>query len=93
MAFEGDQRFMDSLLTHPKDFPFSVRFGGNLYIRGGDRIDPTYPSAVQPARPRMKRDAVRQFVRGSQNAILDTGLTAEEEAARAALERQKLNDK
>ena len=93
VAFEGDQQFMDSLLTHPKDFPFLVRFGGNLYIRGGDRIDPEDPAAIQPARPRMKRDAVRQLVKGSHNAILNTGLSAEEEAARTALERQKLNDK
>ena len=34
VAFEGSQAFLDSLQAHPKDFPFSVRFGGNLYIRG-----------------------------------------------------------
>ena len=93
VAFEGDQAFLDSLQAHPKDFPFSVRFGGNLYVRGGERLDPEDPSAIQPARPRMKRDAVRQLVRGSHNAIMDKGMTAEEEAARAAFEKQKLNDK
>ena len=85
VAFEGNQAFLDSLQTHPKDFPFTVRFGGNLYIRGGERIDPEDPSAVQPSRPRIKRDSVRQFVKGSQGAILDTGMTAEEEAARTCL--------
>ena len=40
IAFEGNQAFMDSLQKFPKDFPFSVRFGGNLYIRGGDRYLP-----------------------------------------------------
>ena len=93
VAFEGNQAFMDSLVTHPKDFPFSVRFGGNLYIRGGERINPEDPAAIQPLRPRLKRDAVRQLVKGSQNTIFNTGMTAKEEAARAAFERQKLNDK
>ena len=37
VAFEGNQVFMDSLQPFPKDFLFSIRFGGNLYIRGGDR--------------------------------------------------------
>ena len=30
---------MDSLHTFPKDYPFNVRFGGNIYIRGGDRYE------------------------------------------------------
>ena len=89
VAFEGDQAFMDSLLTHPRDYPFSVQFGGNLYIRGGDRIDPEDPAAIKSSRPRLKRDAVRQFVKGSQNEILNSGLTAEEEAARTAFEKKK----
>ena len=37
IAFEGDQTFLDKLHTFPKDFPFNIRFGGNIYIRGGDR--------------------------------------------------------
>ena len=32
VAFEGSQTFLDSLNTFPKDFPFNIRFGGNLYI-------------------------------------------------------------
>ena len=37
VAFEGNQEFLDSLHSFPKDYPFNIRFGGNLYIRGGDR--------------------------------------------------------
>ena len=37
VAFEGNQEFLDSLHKFPKDFPFNIRFGGNLYIRGGER--------------------------------------------------------
>ena len=37
MAFEGNQEFMDSLQPFAKDFPFNIRFGGNVYIRGGER--------------------------------------------------------
>ena len=37
VAFEGNQEFLDSLHAFPKDFPFNIRFGGNVYIRGGDR--------------------------------------------------------
>ena len=32
VAFEGDQEFLDSLHAFPKDYPFNIRFGGNLYI-------------------------------------------------------------
>ena len=37
VAFEGNQEFLDSLHAFHKDYPFNIRFGGNLYIRGGDR--------------------------------------------------------
>ena len=37
VAFEGNQKFLDSLHRYPKDYPFSIRFGGYLYIRGGNR--------------------------------------------------------
>ena len=37
VAFEGDQTFLDSLHRYPKDYPFNIQFGGNLYIRGGER--------------------------------------------------------
>ena len=93
VAFEGDQDFLDSLQTHSREYAFKINFGGKLFIRGGDRIDPEDPKAVQPRRPRIKRDSVKKFLSTSQNAILDTGLNAEEEAARLALERQQLNEK
>ena len=44
VAFEGNQKFLDSLHKFPKDYPFSIRFGGNLYIRGGDRYAILYIS-------------------------------------------------
>ena len=37
VAFEGNQKFLDSLHRYPRDYPFSIRFGGNVYITGGDR--------------------------------------------------------
>ena len=37
VAFEGNQEFLDCLQRYPKDYPFNIRFGGNIYIRGGDR--------------------------------------------------------
>ena len=37
VAFEGNQEFLDSLQRYPKDYPFNIRFGGNIYIRRGDR--------------------------------------------------------
>ena len=37
VAFEGNQTFLDSLHRYPKDYPFNIKFGGNLYIRGGER--------------------------------------------------------
>ena len=30
VAFEGDQEFLDSLHAFLKDYPFNIRFGGNL---------------------------------------------------------------
>lgn len=40
VACEVDQLFLDELYKNPKDHAFSIRFGGNLYIRGGERINP-----------------------------------------------------
>ena len=37
VVFEWNQTFLDSLHTFPKDFPFNIRFGGNIYTSGGDR--------------------------------------------------------
>ena len=31
VAFEGNQEFLDSLHRYPKDFPFNIRFGGNIH--------------------------------------------------------------
>ena len=92
VAFEGDQEFLDSVFRHPKDHQFDIRFGGKLYIRGGDRIDPQDPGAVQSRRYRMSREAVKKLTTGSGKEILDAGMRSEEEAARSAYEKQKHRD-
>ena len=40
VVFEGNQEFLDNLHRFPKGFPFNIRFGGNIYICGGDRYLP-----------------------------------------------------
>ena len=44
IAFEGDDTFLKSLQKHHKDFAFNIKIGGNLYIRGGDRVCLLYTS-------------------------------------------------
>ena len=92
IAFEGDQVFLDSLYLHHKDYPFTIRFGGNLYIRGGERISPDDPTGVPPRRPRLSRDAAKQLISGSGKAILDDGISSEEAAAKKALDEAKKQD-
>ena len=89
IAFEGDQDFRDSLFKHPRDHQFSIRFGGKLYVRGGDRIDANDPDAVQSRRFRISKDSIKKLTTGSGQEILDAGMRSEEEAAKAAQERQK----
>ena len=92
IAFEGDQEFMDSLFRHPKDHQFDIRFGGKLYIRGGDRIDPADPSAVQSRRFRISREAIKKLTNGAGQEILDAGMRNEENAAKSAYDKQKKRD-
>ena len=89
VAFEGDQDFMDSLFRHPKDHQFDIRFGGKLYIRGGDRIDPLDPGAVQSRRYRMSREAIKKLTVGSGQEILDAGMRSEEDASKTVQEKLK----
>ena len=84
IAFEGDKAFLDSLYRHPKDHPFQIRFGGNLYIRGGDRIDESDPEAHQRRRPRMTRDAVKQMMGGARERIFEEGEKKEDDANKKA---------
>ena len=86
VAFEGDRDFMDSLFKHPRDHQFDIRFGGKLYIRGGDRIDPADPDAVPSRRFRISREAISKLTTGSRKEILDTGMQSEDAAAKAAQE-------
>ena len=86
VACEADQRFLDELYKYPKDHPFSIRYGGNLYVRGGERIDPDDPNAVRPSRPRLTRNAAKKFIHGAGEDILNAGQKADDEAARKARE-------
>lgn len=87
IAFEGDQDFMDSLFKHPHDHQFDIRFGGKLYIRGGNRIDPTYPDAVQSRRYRISRDSIKKLTTGLGKEILDAGMQSEDAAAKTARDK------
>ena len=84
IAFEGDKAFLDSLYKHPQDNPFSIRFGGNLYIRGGDRIDANDPDVHQRRRPHMTRDAVKQMMGGDRERIFEEGERKEDNANKKA---------
>ena len=73
VACEADQKFLDELYRYPSDHAFSIRYGGNLYVRGGERIDPDDPDAVRPRRPRLSRQAAKKFISGSGEDILNEG--------------------
>ena len=81
IAFEGDGAFLSSLQKHHKDFAFNVKIGGNLYIRGGDRVDSGDPSGIPP---KVTRQAVKKILQGSGSAILNQGQSTEDNAAKAA---------
>ena len=78
VACEADQRFLDELYKYPKDHPFSIRYGGNLYVRGGERIDPDDPNAVRPSRPKLTRNAAKKFIHGAGEDILNAGQKADD---------------
>ena len=86
IACEADQRFLDELYKYPKDHAFNIRYGGNLYVRGGERIDPDDPNAVRPRRPKLTRTAAKKFIHGAGEDILNEGQKADDEAARRARE-------
>ena len=75
---------MDSLYKHAKDHPFPICFGGNLHIRGGDRIDENDPEAHQRRRPHMTRDAVKQMMGGARERIFEEGERKEDNANQKA---------
>ena len=79
---DADQQFLDELYRYPKDHAFHIRFGGNLYVRGGERIDPDDPDAVRQKRPRLSRQAARKFIEGSGEDILNKGQREDDEAAK-----------
>ena len=89
VTFEGDQDFYDSLHQFPRDFPFTVKVGGNVYIRGGDRADPDDPRAIQGYRPRIKRSGVRQLMSGVKEKLMDQAQDQEDQLNRPAFDKQK----
>ena len=84
VACEADQLFLDELYKYPKDHAFSIRFGRNLYIRGGERIDPDDPDAVRQRRPKLTRNAAKKFIQGSGEDILNNGQRVDDEEAKKA---------
>ena len=84
VACEADQKFLDELYKYPKDHAFHIRYGGNLYVRGGERIDPDDPEAVRPNRPRLSRQAAKTFIAGSGEDILNEGQRQDDSAAERA---------
>lgn len=84
VACKADQLFLDELYKYPKDHAFSIRFGGNLSIRGGERIDPDDPDAVRQRRPKLTRTAAKKFIQGSGEDILNNGQRVDDEDARKA---------
>ena len=92
VACEADQKFLDELYRYPKDHPFSIRYGGNLYVRGGERIDPDDPNAVRPRRPRLSRQAAKTFISGSGEDILNEGQRQDDSAAERARKNYEWKD-
>ena len=66
-----NERFYDSLHKFSRDFPFTVKVGGNVYIRGGNRADPDNPRATKGYRPRIERKGVRQIMTGLKENLFD----------------------
>ena len=46
VACKADQKFLDELYKFPKDRALNIKYGGNLHVRGGERIDPDDPNAA-----------------------------------------------
>ena len=81
IAFQGDPKFLTSLQRHHKDFAFTIKIGGNLYIRGGDRVDSGDPSGIPP---KVGQKSVNRILKGAGTDILNQGQTTEDHAAKAA---------
>ena len=85
VAFEGDEIFMKALQKFPRDYPFTVRAGGKVYIRGGDRFEPGNPNAFEI--PMLSKRARSKFICGSKKDILAQGEQAEDSARAEAQQR------
>ena len=81
VACEADQKLLDEFFRYPKDHVFSIRYRGNLYVRGGEKIDPGDPDAIRPRRPRLSRQAAKKFISGSGEDILNEGQRQDDSSA------------
>ena len=66
-----------------------MRFGGNIYIRGGELIDPDDPDAVKTNRPRLSRHAAQKLLAGAGEEVFATGQKEEDQAAAKAHEETR----
>ena len=82
---------MKTLQKFPKDYPFTVRVGGKVYIRGGDRYDPSNPDAIPI--PTLTNKARSRFVRVSKEDILTQGEKAEDQARDEAFRRGEADNR
>ena len=79
---------MDELYRYPKDHPFNIRYGGNLYVCGGEQIDPDDSDPVRPRRPRLSRQGAKEFIAGSGEDILNEGQRQDDSAAERARRKE-----
>ena len=69
MSFAGDQKFLDSLQTFPRDFPFNIRIS-NVYIRGGKRTREGQ-KVMRCRRPRMTEEALKNLLKRHGKEIME----------------------
>ena len=60
LSFTGDQKFLDSLHSFPRGFPFNVKLA-NVYIRGGERTK-AGQTTQRKKRPKMTEAALKELL-------------------------------
>ena len=69
LSFTGDQKFLDSLHSFPRGFPFSVKIA-NVYIEGGERTKEGQ-ATMRRRRPKMSEEALKALLRRHGKEIMD----------------------
>ena len=92
VACEAYQKFLDELYRYPKEHAFSIRYGGNLYVRGGKCIYPDNPDAVRPRRLRLSRQAAKRFIAGSGEDFLNKRQRQDDYSAERARKNYEWNN-